>query len=102
MGDLAGQTAVVTGAARGIGFAICQKLASRGADIVILDVLADEAASSAEKIAVEYGVNSIGLDVDVTDEDSVDTAVDRIKGEFGRFDILVDGRLVASGSSSPK
>jgi len=89
VGDLDGQVAIVTGGARGIGFAIAEKLAARGASIAIFDVMPDEAEASARKIA-ECGVKALGLQVDVTDEESVDAAVKKAREEFGRMDILVN------------
>ena len=89
MGDLDGQVAIVTGGARGIGYAICEKLSSRGAAIAIFDVLAQEASASAERLAAS-GVGAVGLEVNVTDEVSVDEAVKKVKDDFGRIDILVN------------
>ncbi len=89
MSDLKGQLAVVTGGARGIGLSICETLADRGANIAILDVLEDVAVESAKKLT-SRGVEAIGVAVNVTDEESVDAAVKKVKAEFGRFDILVN------------
>jgi len=97
VGDLDGQVAIVTGGARGIGFAIAENLAARGASIVIFDVLPDEAAASARKIA-ECGVKALGLQVDVTDEESVDAAVKKAREEFGQMDILVNNAGITRDS----
>ena len=85
-----GKNAVVTGGARGIGEAIAVVMAKMGANIIIWDVLEDQAKATADKIAKEHGVKTIGMAVDVTKGDSVDAAVDAAVKEFGGIDILVN------------
>ncbi len=92
MGRIAmkGRNAVITGGARGIGEAIAVILAKMGANIIVWDVLEDQAKATAEKIAGEYKVKATGIAVDVTSEKSVDAAVDAVVKEFGGIDILVN------------
>ena len=85
-----GKNAIVTGGARGIGEAIARALAKAGANIIIWDVLADQAGATAEKLAAEFKVKTAGVAVDVTKADSVEAAVDAAVGEFGGADILVN------------
>ncbi len=85
-----GRNAVITGGARGIGEAIAVILAKMGANIIVWDVLEDQAKATAEKIAGEYKVKATGIAVDVTSEKSVDAAVDAVVKEFGGIDILVN------------
>ena len=85
-----GRNAIVTGGARGIGEAVARALAGKGANIVIWDILADQARDTAEKLAAEFGVKTAGAVVDVTRADSVEAAVDAAVRDFGGADILVN------------
>jgi len=87
--ELAGKTAIVTGAARGIGRAICLELASRGADIVACDLLAEPLEETAGQIGAK-GVRGIAKIVDVTDADAVNRMVDETIETFGKLDIMVN------------
>lgn len=84
---LKGRVAVVTGAARGIGRAICLKMADYGADIAALDLDEAGAAATAEEIQAS-GRRAIGLKVDVTNQADVSAAFDSVVKEFGKVDIL--------------
>ena len=87
--DLTGKVAIVTGSARGIGQAIAHALADRGADVVITDVLEDEArATSAEIIA--RGRRSLAIRCDVANRQEVENLVHQTATELGRLDILVN------------
>jgi 3-oxoacyl-[acyl-carrier protein] reductase len=89
MADLTGLTAVVTGAARGIGQKIAVQLASDGADVAILDLKAEWLDETAALVA-EKGRKAFPCAVDVGDSAAVDAAVDAIHKEFGRIDIMVN------------
>ena len=84
------KVALVTGSARGIGRAIAETLASRGASLVIADLRAELAATTAQEIAASSGQRTLAVAVDVVDSDSVKAMVDRVLAEFGRLDILVN------------
>lgn len=84
-----GQTALVTGSARGIGRAIAEELASQGADVVIADINLDEAVEASDKIA-EYGVKTIAVKLNVSKSEEVVSAFGKIAEHFGRLDILVN------------
>jgi 3-oxoacyl-[acyl-carrier protein] reductase len=88
--DLTGKVAVVTGGAQGIGRAVAETLASCGADVVIADLQQDKAKSAAKEIAKASSRKTLGLEVDVSDQDSVKSMVDKAIAEFERIDILVN------------
>ena len=86
---LDGKTAVVTGASRGIGRAICLKLAEAGANIAGLDVMAD-ALEETGVLVREKGVEFLGLRADVSQFEQVQDAVARAVERFGSLDMLVN------------
>ena len=87
--DLTGQVAVVTGAGRGIGRAIAEKLAASGAQVVIAARSGDELdAAAGEMTAAGWSVRP--QVVDVTDEKSVCELFETVAGELGRLDIVVN------------
>jgi len=83
-----GQTALITGAGRGIGKTIAVKLAESGLDIAIADMnpVSDEVLREIE----EYGTKCLAFQLDVTDVESVDSVVKKIIGENGGIHILVN------------
>lgn len=97
---LAGRTAVVTGAARGLGRAYALRLARLGADVAVLDAdlrsfedfeqerKQQTASGTAEEVA-RLGRRSIEVQVDVTNAAEVDAAMARVVSELGGIDILV-------------
>ncbi len=84
--QLAGKTALITGAARGIGRAFAEAYVSEGARVAIADINIDGARQSAAAL----GENAIAVAMDVTDQASIDNAVGNTIGEFGHIDILVN------------
>ena len=87
--DLGGRTALVTGAARGIGRAIALALAHHGADVAL--GLRD--GSDGEELATEIeaaGRRALRVQMDIRDLAQVRSAVDTVASEFGRLDILVN------------
>ena len=90
MGRLDGKVALVTGAARGIGKGIATELAREGADIVICDLLIDEAFRTAGELQNRHGVTVMALEMDVTSEDSIESRVREAIAEMGKIDILVN------------
>jgi 3-oxoacyl-[acyl-carrier protein] reductase len=90
------KTALVTGAARGIGLAIASRLAADGARVALLDL--DAAAT--EAAARTLGGDAIAIAADVTRTDQVDGAVRRVVERWGRLDVLVNNAGI-TGRSFP-
>lgn len=86
---LDGKIALVTGGARGIGYATCAALAEAGAHAIIADVRADAAEEAAEKLRVQ-GLSVSALALDVTSVESVNAAHDAVIKAHGRIDVLVN------------
>ncbi len=86
MGRLTEKIAIVTGAGRGIGRAIAERLAAEGATVVATDL--NEAA--AKNTAEELGGSGIGLAADVTSRESVGAMVRQVHDRFARIDVLVN------------
>ena len=91
--DLTGKTAIVTGASRGIGRAIAQTLAQRGA-LVVCAARGDNAAATATEIQSAGGKAEVAS-VDVNDAAAVDAMVAGVLERHGRIDILVNNAGIA-------
>jgi NAD(P)-dependent dehydrogenase (short-subunit alcohol dehydrogenase family) len=87
--ELRSAVAVVTGAGRGIGRAIAQEYASRGAKVALVSRTASQLEKVAEEIAGAGGT-ALALSTDVTDKDSVVRMVEQVERELGSIDILVN------------
>jgi NAD(P)-dependent dehydrogenase (short-subunit alcohol dehydrogenase family) len=93
MRTLNGKTAVITGAARGIGFAIAAKLAEAGAAVVLADV-SEKVLDSADRL-VAQGLTAAGLRCDVTDPAQVEALMAHAVSRFGGIEILVNNAGIA-------
>jgi len=87
---LEGKTAIITGAARGIGKAIALKFAGEGANIAFTDLFVDDNFKNVEKQLNELGVRVKGYNSDASKFDDSQKLVQNILKEFGRIDILVN------------
>jgi NAD(P)-dependent dehydrogenase (short-subunit alcohol dehydrogenase family) len=95
--DLHGRTALVTGAARGLGRAIALALAHAGADVALGLRNVGSGASLAGEIEA-LGRKALALAMDLTDLKQIDAAVNETVARFGRLDILVNNVGVAPGN----
>ena len=87
--SLEGKTALITGGARGLGKAMGEALAQAGANIVIADVEAESAEKAAEELA-SFGTKTLGLEVDVTNEEQVQKAIERIVSDFSELNVVIN------------
>lgn len=87
---LEGKTAIVTGAARGIGKTIAIKLAEHGANIAFTDLEYNDAAKEVEKELQDLGVKAKGYASDASKFEETQNLVDEIQKEFGSIDVLVN------------
>ena len=86
---LAGQTALVTGAARGLGYATAERLAAEGARVALFDSDEEALAAAAGSLG-DGGSATLAETVDVTDEEAVGRGVEAVLAETGRIDVLVN------------
>ena len=95
---LRGKVAIVTGGGRGIGAAICRRLAADGADIVLADILPRERTEAVAAACRGEGVGAQAVECDVRDTAAGRALVERVVAEQGRVDILVNNAAVLEGS----
>ena len=84
--ELGGRTAIVTGASRGIGLAVAQRLADAGANVVLTSRKQDNADAAAKQV----GGSAIGVAAHAVDEDAAQRCVEKTLDRFGSIDILVN------------
>lgn len=96
MKRIEGRTAVVTGAASGIGKALALGLAAEGANVVLADIEAEPLAAAEAEIAAS-GVGALGVVADVTDAESMHALADRSIDHFGAVHILCNNAGVGGG-----
>lgn len=90
MGLLDGKTALITGAARGIGKAIALKFAEEGANVAFTDLVIDENGKATEAEIAAKGVKAKGYASNAADFAQTEQVVSQVKEEFGSIDILVN------------
>ena len=88
--SLAGKKALVTGASRGIGQVIAVAFAQAGADVALAARRGERLEQLASSLAREYGVRTVAIQLDVTDDEQIDAALARAQRELGLVDILVN------------
>jgi NAD(P)-dependent dehydrogenase (short-subunit alcohol dehydrogenase family) len=96
--ELEGKRTLVTGAARGLGLAIAELFAERGARVALVDINGE----AAEQAAQEIGGDAIGLRCDVTSPDDVQQAIAATVEAFGGLDVLVNNAGIEIGKPIPE
>ena len=88
--DFKGRVAIVTGSGspRGIGREITRALAEKGCNVVVADMNLEGAQTNADELKEEFGVDSMAVSVNVTDEASVAAMFEAVFAKYGRIDIL--------------
>lgn len=92
--ELNGKVALVTGAARGIGFETARQLHLRGARVAVVDLDAADAREAAERI----GTRAIGIGADVTDRTAIEAAVAETVERFGALDVAIANAGIAQSA----
>lgn len=87
--DLTGRVAVVTGASSGLGVQMAKGLAKQGANLVLMARRKEKLELVAEEIRA-LGVKCLSVPCDVTNTEAIKSAVDTIKKEYGKVDILIN------------
>jgi NAD(P)-dependent dehydrogenase (short-subunit alcohol dehydrogenase family) len=95
--DLEDRTAIVTGGARGIGYAIAQRLLASGAAVALWDM--DAAALARAAVALKDAGPVYASAVDVTDEASIARATETLLADAGKIDILVNNAGITGGNA---
>ena len=96
--DLTGRVAVVTGGARGIGYAAAERFLTSGAKVAIWDINAERAQAAAEQLSALGTVSA--HKVELTDEDSVQAVTEETLKAYGKIDIAVNNAGITGGNGT--
>lgn len=83
------RTALITGAARGIGYEVAKTLAEHGANVMLVDLRQEEVEQAARSLR-ELGYEAVGVKCDVTVEQEVKQAINEVVKRWGRLDVVVN------------
>lgn len=97
--SLKGRSAVITGAAQGLGFAIAKRLAEAGADIILADINGNLAKEAASRLGALYPSRVLPCQVDVTNSQSIQELAELALEAFGGLDIWVSNAGVYPNKS---
>ncbi len=97
--DLSGRVAIITGGARGIGYAIAQRFLQSGADVSLWDMDGDRLVAARSALADAFPARRIETaTLDLTDADKVGAAAAAVVSQMGRLDILVNNAGITGGN----
>jgi 3-oxoacyl-[acyl-carrier protein] reductase len=96
--DLAGRTVVITGGARGIGYAVAQRALASGAAVALWDIDAERVQRASDELAAPGRVSTAV--VELSDESSVDAAVAATLAAHGKIDVLVNNAGITGGNGT--
>lgn len=99
---LAGKRAIVTGASRGIGYAVAEALSAEGADVVLVARGEAALAEAAAKLSAAHGTRVVAVPADTRSQESVDALVARAVDALGGIDILVNGAAQPADPTAPR
>lgn len=97
--DLTGKVAVVTGASSGLGARAARAYAEHGAEVALLARRVEKIESVAAEITKDTGKKAVAIQCDVSNEENVKTAIDKVIAEFGKIDILLNNAGVAQAGN---
>jgi NAD(P)-dependent dehydrogenase (short-subunit alcohol dehydrogenase family) len=89
-----GRVALITGGARGIGYACARSLALEGVKVALVDINGDRVRESAENLTNETGTAAIGIAADISSETDVARMVKEATGEFGKIDLFLNSAAI--------
>lgn len=96
--DISNRTAIVTGGARGFGFAIAERLLSSGANVSLWDVDASRLDEAKSKLNNHPGVHTVAVELTSTEE--VEKATKEVAAHFGKIDVLVNNAGITGGNAT--
>jgi NAD(P)-dependent dehydrogenase (short-subunit alcohol dehydrogenase family) len=99
--DLSGETAIITGAGRGLGKSMAHALAEAGANIVVAGRTMENIEKTAEEIK-KAGIKAIAIKTDISKMDDVNRMAETTVKEFGRIDILVNNAGIMRTGKTPE
>lgn len=95
--DLKGKIAIITGGARGIGYSIAERMLDSGAEVCLWDI--DEEQMQVAESALERKGRTATMKVELTSEQEVQKAADKVQSLFGKIDILVNNAGITGGNA---
>lgn len=91
--NLKGKVVIITGGAGMLGSQYAEILSDAGANVVIVDIIRDACESLAKRITERHNIEAIGIEADISNEESVSEMVRIIKEKFGRIDVLINNAI---------